>query len=725
MRSVLEVLDQAGISLDALISRLPVSLDTLRTSARIDWEVFATFVEGVEELYGERISLEALGAGMLHVPSFQFLRLAGQLVVSPRQLYIVAHRMVAPAMFSNITVTLEWLPSGTVAISGELAPGYRESDAVFRLCHANVTATPRLLDLPPSAVVEEVVTGKRARIVLRLPKSHTLGARLRRGARTALALRDLFRVVARQQDELEGSLTALRTSRHELRQLIERLPDGVLLHRDGTVTWANAAVLEILGLDRIEQVVGRFVLDFVLDQDRAAITARTSNWRPDHLTDERLEYRMVRADGSIRLVQASTMPTVELEGTPMRLVVLRDVTEHHRLHEQLALGDRMASLGRLAAGVAHEINNPLAYIHTSLEVAARDLAAINDPRGARIADSIARAKDGAERVRGIVRDLKLLSRAEDEPREAVDLPALLDSTLALAANAIGPKAKVTRCYGTAPRALATRGRLGQLFLNLLLNAADAIPEGALERHEIRVTTHSDAQGRAVVEIADTGVGIPQDLAERIFDPFFTTKAVGAGTGLGLAICHRVVTQLGGEITFESTPGRGTTFRVALPASDAEPVPARAQERVAGHGRVLVVDDEPALLRAIVALIGDTHDVVTASSGRQALDVLRADAAFDVILADLMMADVTGMDLYEVVRAEHPELERRFVFMTGGAFTAQTRTFLDSVPNRCVDKPFDGDDLLRAIGTVMDQRAASRGGGPVASPSRAGAPREAQ
>jgi PAS domain S-box-containing protein len=700
---VLEVLEHAGIPVEPLISRLPVSLDALRESARIDWDVFATFVDGLDELCGDRLSLEEIGERALHVPSFQFLRLAGQLVVSPRQLYMVAHRMVAPAMFSNITVTQEWLPSGRLEVIGELAPGYRESVAVFRLCHANVIALPRLLDLPPSSVEEQSVSGKRGRLIVLPPKSHTIGARLRRSAHAVFALRDMFRVVARQQDELEGSLAALRTSRHELRQLIERLPDGVLLHREGIVTWANAALLEMLGFDRVEQVVGRNVLEFMPEEDRAAIVAWIARSLPNQVTDERLEYRMLRSDGSIRRVQASTMPTVELEGTPVRLVVLRDVTEHHRLHEQLALGDRMASLGRLAAGVAHEINNPLAYMHTSLEVAARDLAALSDPRSANIAESIARAKDGAERVRGIVRDLKMLSRAEDEPSEAVDLAALLDSTLSLAANAIGPKARVIRRYGDAPRARATRGRLGQLFLNLLLNAADAIPEGAPDRHEIRVTTRSDAAGRAVVEITDTGVGIPPELAERVFDPFVTTKAVGAGTGLGLAICHRVVTQLGGEITFESAPGRGTTFRVTLPASDAEPVRASAQERVAGQGRVLVVDDEPSLLRSIVALIGETHEVVTASNGRHALDVLRADSAFDVIVADLMMAEVTGMDLYEAVRADHPGLERQFVFMTGGTFTVQTRKFLDSVPNRCVDKPFDGNELLRAIGEVLDQQ----------------------
>ena len=700
IRGTLEVLEKAGIDTAPLLARLPVSRETLRRSARIDWDVWITFVDGLEELCGDRLSFEEIGVRLYQAPSFYFLRHAGRLVITPRQLYMVGHRMVAPTMFSNVTVTQTWLPSGRLEMVGEIAPGYRESEAFFRLCHANVIALPRLLGLPSSSVEEEAITSRRARLRMRLPRSLTIGAKLRRAARTVFALGDAFRVVARQQEELEGSLEALRASRHELRQLVERLPDGALLHRGGIVTWANAAMVELLGLERLDQLVGRNLLEFAPEEDRAALADGMAKAHPTLVTEGWREYRTLRADGQIRRVLASTAPNIELDGAPARLVVLRDVTELHRLHEQLALGDRMASLGRLAAGVAHEINNPLAYVHTSLEVASRALGELGDARTEKIADSIARAQDGAERVRGIVRDLKMLSRPDDEPSEAIDLPAVLDSTLALAANAIGPKAHVVRNFGKAPRARATRGRLGQLFLNLLLNAADAIPEGNVERNEIRVTTGTDKAGRAVVEIADTGQGIDPALAERVFDPFFTTKEIGAGTGLGLAICHRIVTQLGGDISFESVPTKGTTFRVALPASDAEPARPAADPFVPSRARVLLVDDEPALLRSIQYLIGEVHDVTPASSGREALDLLGRNS-FDVIVADLMMPGVTGMDLYEAARTEHPGLERRFVFMTGGAFTPQSAKLLASIPNRCVGKPFDGDDLLRAIGEVID------------------------
>jgi two-component system cell cycle sensor histidine kinase/response regulator CckA len=697
---MLEVLDAARIPYEPLLARLAIRIDRDPT-ARIDWEPFVALVEAVEELCGDALSLEEIGARMLRVPSFQFLRLTGQLVVSPRQLYTVGERLVAPAMFSNITVTNQWLPAGRLIVTAELASGYRQSGAILRIASANVVALPRLLDLPPSTIEEQLVTGQRMRLILVPPASHTIGARLRRGARAVFALGDVFRGVARQQQELEGSIAALRTSRHELRQLLERLPEGVLIHRRGSVIWANAAVLESLGYERLDDVIGHNLLDFVPPEDRAQIATEMAAAMPNEVSDERRVYRVLRPDGTVRRLQSGTTQHVDFAGAQARLIVLRDVTEQHRLRDQLALAERMALLGRLAAGVAHEINNPLAYTQASVEVAIREVATLGDPgRSRTLEESLARAREGTERVRGIVRDLKMLSRADDEASESVDLPALLDSTLALAANAIAPKARVTRDYRDAPSARATRGRLGQLFLNLLLNATDAIPEGNAEQHEIRVRISRDGNGDAVVEISDTGIGIAPELAPRVFDPFFTTKPVGSGTGLGLAICHQIVTELGGKIIFESTPRSGTTFRVTLPAGDAAQPVAPAQAREMRRARVLIVDDEPALLRSIGDLIGEEHDIVTASSGRQALDVLRVDREFDVILADLMMADVTGMDLFDVVRSDHPELERRFVFMTGGAFTLRGRTLLASTANRCIEKPFDGAELLRVIGDAV-------------------------
>lgn len=705
---VLEVLEGAGVAVDALLADIDFPVDELRgLGARVGWDDYINFVEAVEAHFGDTLPLDEIGARLVQVPSFQFLQLAAKAVISPKQLYMIANAFVAPAMFSNIKVTTEWVPSsGRLIVTGEIAAGYRESEALHRLCHGNVLALPRLIDLPPSKIDEQIITGRRGRIILVPPISGTLVAKIRRGLRAAFSLGDAMRALMRQHTDLEGSLSALRESRHELRQLIERFPEGVLIHRGGIVVWMNAAMLETMGYRTLEEVIGRHVVDFLPVEDRHVLLNSLAT-PVQEAAAARNEYRVLRPDGTVRRVEAGTIQHVEFEGVMSRLVVLRDVTEQHRLRDRLATSERMALLGRLAAGVAHEINNPLAYAHTSIEVALREATALSDPqRTAKLDEALVRAREGTERVRGIVRDMKLFTRADGETLEAVDLPAVLDSTLALATTSIAPRARVIRDYGRAPRARGTRGRLGQLFLNLVLNAVDAIPEGNADRNEIRVTISTDSAGRAVVEIADTGGGIAPAHHAHVFDPFFTTKSVGAGTGLGLPICHGIVSHFGGEITFESTLGVGTTFRVVLPASEAQPVVEPTPPRDRGRGRILIIDDEPELLRSLDVLIRDDHDVVTASSGRQALELLRSDRGFDVILTDLMMADVTGMELFEAVRTDYPGLEHQFVFMTGGAFTAGSRTMLASVPNRCLEKPFDADELLRTVGELVDKRGAN-------------------
>jgi PAS domain S-box-containing protein len=701
---MLEVLEGAGISGDAILASVDFPVEDLRgPGARVGWDDYITLIESIEEHCAGTISLDEIGARVVGVPSFQFLQQAARAVVSPRQLYTVANHFVAPAMFSNISVTTEWTAAGRLIVTGEIAEGYRESEALHRLCHGNVAALPRLIDLPASRVEEQIITGRRGRLILTPPVSQTIVAKIRRGMRAAFSLGDAMRALMRQQSELEGSLSALRASRHELRQLIERFPEGVLIHRAGVVVWMNAALVETVGYQNVDEVVGRQVVDFLVTDDRPLLLTSIAT-PPEQASEARRVVRVQRPDGTVRVVEAGTIQHVEFEGVMSRLVVLRDITEQHRLHDRLATIERMALLGRLAAGVAHEINNPLAYVHTSIEVASRELASLGDQeRTAKLDEALVRAREGTERVRGIVRDMKLFTRVDGETTESVDLAEVLDSTLALSANAIGARARVLKRYSQAPRAHGTRGKLGQLFLNLLLNAVDAIPEGHPEQHEIRVTIATDSAGRAVVEISDTGAGIAPEHQARVFDPFFTTKGMGAGTGLGLPICHGIVTQFGGEISFESTLGQGTTFRVALPPSSAEPVQPVAPARERGRGRILIIDDEPELLRSLDALIGDEHEVVTASSGRQALELLQSDRGFDVILTDLMMADVTGMELFEKVRSDYPGLEHQFVFMTGGAFTRGSSTLLATVSNRCLAKPFDADELLRTVGELVDKR----------------------
>jgi two-component system cell cycle sensor histidine kinase/response regulator CckA len=257
---------------------------------------------------------------------------------------------------------------------------------------------------------------------------------------------------------------------------------------------------------------------------------------------------------------------------------------------------------------------------------------------------------------------------------------------------IRQRALVVREYGALPPVLADETRLGQVFLNLLVNAAQAIPEGTPDQHRIVLRTHAGPGGEAIVEVEDTGAGIEQWKLERIFEPFWTDKPVGVGTGLGLSIVHGIVTGMGGEISVRSEPGRGSTFRVVLPARPRPEEAAQAAAPVqpdvgARRPRILLIDDEPNLGVTLATGLRDHADLVSVRSGHDGIRVLLGDSGFDLILCDLMMPDLTGMDVFEEIVRQRPALRQRFVFTTGGAVTDRARAFIERMPDHRLDKPF--------------------------------------
>jgi signal transduction histidine kinase len=393
----------------------------------------------------------------------------------------------------------------------------------------------------------------------------------------------------------------------------------------------------------------------------------------------------------------------ELEDAKVRRMHREAQEERNKLQSQLLVSDRMASVGTLAAGVAHELNNPLAAVIGNLEVIADDLREIlgaENPEGAlvRVQESVHFAREAADRMRSIIRDLKIFSRAEDETRGAVDVHALLDSVLRMAFNEIRHRARVAKDYGSVPRVEANESRLAQVFLNLVMNGAQAIPEGRADNNEIRVATRSFDPAFVAVEIRDSGCGMTPEVQKRLFTPFFTTKQVGTGLGLGLSICHRIVTSLGGRIEVESEVGRGTTFRVLVPiAQSAEQVQvAVPRVQVARRARVLIVDDDMVVAFALKRMLERSHEVTMKTSARQALDRITAGDRYDAILCDLMMPEMTGMELHAEIARAAPEQARRMIFLTGGAFTPRAREFLDQVANQRLEKPCDLSKLLALI-----------------------------
>lgn len=398
--------------------------------------------------------------------------------------------------------------------------------------------------------------------------------------------------------------------------------------------------------------------------------------------------------------------------------------EQRRMREQVLISERMASAGALAAGVAHEINNPLAVIVANLDYISYVLAEAcpAHPEGAQttnhertaldecvqeIQGPLRDACEAANRVRDIVRDVKIFSRPQQDQHGPVDIHRVIESSLRMARNEIRHRARVERVFGEVTAVQGNESRLGQVILNLIVNAAQAIPEGRAEDNLIKISTTQLADGRVLIEVKDSGGGISSDVIDRIFDPFFTTKPVGVGTGLGLAVCHRIVTSMGGTISVQSEPGKGTVFSVILPgtpiASKQAPtsVPKLQNSR---RARILVVDDEEAIGRAILRCVGSQHDVEVVNNGRSALELLERGERFDLLLSDVMMPEVTGIEMYEQMKRIAPDQLKSTVFLTGGAFTPAAQEFLEREKIMTLDKPFDIATLLSTIEKMLQRRS---------------------
>jgi PAS domain S-box-containing protein len=550
-------------------------------------------------------------------------------------------------------------------------------------------------------------------------KSFELECRLRRADG---AWRDMLVRVSPHHDEhgtLAGAIAAWldiserrAMARASADDFFEMSRDNVCVAGfDGYFKRVNASWTRTLGWTA-EELMARPILDFAHPDDRAGILAARA--RLHHAEDMGPLINRYRCkDGSYRWFEWRSAADIE-----RRLVyaVARDITEQkhadERLREsqareeslrrQLLFADRMASMGTLAAGVAHEINNPLAYVTANINTLLENIQGCGEMNAAELTtlrEMALEACEGADRIHRIIDGLKSFSRPDEEQHEIVEIPPLLEKAIDMTFNEIRHRARLVRDIGATPPVKADKTRLGQVFVNLLVNAAQAIPDGDAGRAEIRVNTGTDPQGGAVIEISDTGAGIPADMIERVFDPFFTTKPVGIGTGLGLYICHNIVTALGGRIhAAASDGGRGTTFRVTLPAAAAiqtEPAAAPPPAPSAGRAVVLVVDDEPFIGHALRRILRE-HDVTAVTTALDALALLEQGRRFDLIFSDIMMPEMSGMAFHEELTRRFPDAAAKVVFISGGTFTAGANAFLARVPNEFLAKPFTNQEVREIV-----------------------------
>lgn len=401
----------------------------------------------------------------------------------------------------------------------------------------------------------------------------------------------------------------------------------------------------------------------------------------------------------------------------------RAVLEQAGLRRQLQ-SDHMAALGTLSAGLAHEINNPLTYVLLNLEHVLRRLRAAGandeslvgfagstrDDERPGLVQALLHAVEGANRIRRVVGDVLTFAQGNVERRGLVDVRGILESATQLAWHEIRHRARLSKILAQVPPVEANEARLAQLFLCLLINAAHAIPEGQADRHEVRVTTKTDARNNVVVEVSDTGRGIAPENLSRVFDPFFTTEPQN-GSGLGLAISHGTVKSLGGEIAVTSEPGRGTTFRVVLRPAERWPAstpPGRDGGPPTRRRRVLVIDDDRLIGEAIASALSETHDVEIVTEVCRALDRITAGERYDVVVCELMMPVMTGMDLLRHDRAPRSEARRVLrlydhrCFQPAGPRVSRER--VEPVPSKAPrhgPPPKDGGSRERPIGVRRD------------------------
>jgi signal transduction histidine kinase/CheY-like chemotaxis protein len=395
--------------------------------------------------------------------------------------------------------------------------------------------------------------------------------------------------------------------------------------------------------------------------------------------------------GTLVLAMGAAMEWLREEANA-ELAVALDKKSRAEREAGMLRADRLASVGQLVASLAHEINNPLSYLLGNLAWLQGELAP--GEQAAALEDAL----DGAQRVKTIVQDLKTFSRSDDEQLVPVDLRAVVASSLRMAAGELRHRAEVQTELGDCPKVLGTTTRLGQVLINLVVNAAQAMPEVSGRPNLITVSLGTTARGEARLSVRDNGVGIPEEILARVTEPFFTTKPIGVGTGLGLSVCDNLVRKLGGVMAIESKAGAGTLVTITLPPAPPAAEVAGALLPAGPQGtalRILVVDDEQASLRALERSLRG-HEVVCAGGGREALDLLARDTAFDLILCDLMMPELNGVDVAEALRRRTPRLEARLVLITAGAITERTRDFLTNSRLEVLPKPIDVDALLRLV-----------------------------
>lgn len=517
-------------------------------------------------------------------------------------------------------------------------------------------------------------------------------------------------VIRTEITHLKTMERALRESEERFRGIAEAHPVPVIICTvdDGEVLYASPSATKLWGGSG-NGLVGRYVTQFYADpQDRKQFLAAFAR----HGQLDSYQLRLKRADGTEFPAAVAARP-IAYDHRPAIVSGIFDLTEQKaaeaeiaKQREALHQSEKMNALGSLLAGVAHELNNPLSVVvGRSIMLESADV----DPR---IASSVTKIRLAAERCARIVKTFLAMARQQAPARVPVRLAQVIDTSLDLVGYQLRSDGiEIIRDIApNLPETMADPDQLNQVFSNLFINAQQAMSQNDKSRAKImRIQGRLDAEANSIeIEVSDTGPGIDSDVLPRVFEPFFTTKPAGVGTGIGLAVTHGIIQSHGGSITVRSpAKDTGAVFCVRLPVQTAERGDDAGEAGKTGPSpghRILIVDDETDIARMLAEILSaDGHSVAVAAGGRQALEALAAES-FDLIISDLIMPDMDGPGLYQVLQASRPDLADRIIFMTGDTLSRRARDFVAGTLRPMIEKPFTPEEARRTVQGVLNQLA---------------------
>lgn len=523
------------------------------------------------------------------------------------------------------------------------------------------------------------------------------------------------RLVALRRRAADGDAQALRRARDMFQGALDAVPEPLFIKdREHRLVAVNHAYCRLLD-QPAEALRGKSTSSHVPSHEAEA------SWRQDErafTTGQTVEDEGTFTDAKGRSREVLTQRAAYMlpDGERFLVGLVRDVTERTRLEAQRRLAERMTSVGTLAAGVAHEINNPLSYVTSNLAYLWERVAqpVVPAEQLEELRQVVAEALEGAGRVRSIVRDLRTFSRTEEEQHGPVDVLRAVEGAVKRMRDELQHRARLTCDLEPVAAVHGNEGRLAQVVTHLLLNGLQAFGERPAEENLLTLRVRPGREGHVLIEVEDNGHGMSAEVRQRIFDPFFTTRSPKDGTGLGLSICLTLVHAMGGHIEVASEQGQGSLFRVELPvlalppeaAQPAQPVAAVTEEpaqttmrATRSLRRLLLIDDEPAVGSAVSRLLRNLYEVHVIQDAREALKRLSHGEKYDAILCDLMMPGMSGMDFLVELERLAPELAPRTGLMTGGV-NPQAREFVGRRARELLEKPFERDQLCTFVETLM-------------------------